>query len=75
MRKDKIGRRVGIAASLAMGALLAGCVAYPAGGYYGGYAPGPYYAPTPYAVVAPPVVGFWGGGYRYGGYGYGRRWR
>lgn len=66
MDMARIGRKLNIAASLALTALLAGCVAYPAGGgYYGA----PYYAPPVYAV-APPVIGFWGGGE----HGYGRHW-
>ena len=64
MRSDRFGRKIGIAAALAMMALLGGCVAYPVGG---GYYSAPYYAPPPYAVVTPPVIGFWGGGH-------GRHW-
>jgi len=71
MRMDGIGHKLGITASLLMAALLAGCVAYPVGG--GGYYAAPYYGPPAYAVVAPPVIGFWGG--HGGGYGYGRHWR
>ena len=59
------GRKIGIAAALAMAALLGGCVAYPVGG---GYYSRPYYAPPAYAVVTPPVIGYWGGGY-------GHHWR
>ena len=59
------GRKIGIAAALAMAALLGGCVAYPVGG---GYYSRPYYAPPAYAVATPPVIGYWGGGY-------GHHWR
>jgi hypothetical protein len=38
-----------VAGTLALSALLAGCVYYPANGYYGGYYGGPYYGG---AVVA-----------------------
>lgn len=64
---------------LAVTALLAlsGCVAYPAGGYYGAPYGDPVYAPGPTVVVpiAPYYYGGSYGGYRggYGGYrgGYG----
>ena len=65
MRSDGLRRKIGIVAVLATMALLGGCVAYPVGG---GYYSQPYYAPPAYAVVAPPVIGYWGGGY-------GRHWR
>jgi hypothetical protein len=71
-----MSRKIGFAAALLLAGLLTGCVAYPEAGYY----PAPYYAPA-YAVAAPPVVGFWGGG-RHGhdggwgrGWGGGRHWR
>ncbi len=72
MDMDGIGRKLGVVASLAVAALLAGCVAYPVGGEY--YA-APYYAPPVYAVAPAPAIGFWGG---YGGgygHGHGRHWR
>ncbi len=59
--------KLGLVAVLALATALTGCVAYPYGGYYGGYAPAYYPGPS-YAVIAPPVVGYWGGGY-------GHRWR
>jgi len=65
-------RLVAAVAAIAMLA-LSGCVAYPAGPYYGGpaytYAPA-YYAPTPEVVIGGGGFGY-GSGYR-GGYGYGR---
>jgi len=53
---------------------LSGCVAYPAGGYGYGYAPG--YYPAPAVVVPGPIIvgGGWGGGYGHGGWGHGG-WR
>ena len=86
MRKHGICRKKNIAAALALGTLLSGCVAYPAGGYYAApysapYYAEPYYAAPSFAFVAPPVVGYWGGGRGWRGQGgngyggYGRRWR
>ena len=76
MHANKLGRKLGIAAAVALAAMLSGCVAYPEGG---AYYPAPYYSPG-YVVAAPPVGvgGYWGGGYRGGyggGWGHGRGWR
>jgi len=61
---------------------LAGCVAYPAPGYYAaapGYdgdyyaAPAPYYAPPVYGGIVIGGGGYHGGGYHGGGWGH--HWR
>lgn len=46
---------------------LSGCVAYPAGGYYGAPYADQVYAPGP-TVVVPIAPYYYGGGY-HGGYG------